>query len=282
MTQRALLIALAFLGAVPGQVPTFKSGVEAVRVDVLVTRDGRPVTNLAPVDFEVLDNGVPQRIDYAAFEQLPLNVVFAIDASSSVEGERAQRLREACRAVLAELKAQDKAGLVVFSDAVVIRSGLSRDLAAVGAAMELSLPIGETSLVDAAHASLLLAESEPGRALVIVFSDGIEVSSYLPAEAVVETAKRASAVVYGVTLRGVARPGFVRELADTSGGDSFEITSPGDIEPAFRRILDEFRHRYLVSYTPAGVGRAGWHRLQVSVKRRGVTVKARPGYFTAP
>jgi hypothetical protein len=43
-------------------------------------------------------------------------------------------------------------------------------------------------------------------------------------------------------------------------------------------ILDEFRHRYLVSYTPRGVARDGWHRLTVRVKRSG-TVKARPGYL---
>ena len=104
MTARMLLVALACLGAAPGQVPTFTSGVEAVRVDVLVTRDGRPARDLTPADFEVLDNGVPQRIGYAAFEEIPLNLVFALDASSSVEGERAARLRRACHGVLAELK----------------------------------------------------------------------------------------------------------------------------------------------------------------------------------
>jgi len=279
MTPRALLVAVSCLCAAPGQAPTFKSGVEAVRVDVLVTRDGRPVPHLAPADFDVIDNGVPQRIDYAALEQMPLNLVFAIDASGSVAGDRAERLRQACHAVLAELNEKDQAGLVLFSEAVVVRSGLSRDLAAVAAAVDSRPPAGETSLVDAAHASILLAESEPGRALVIVFSDGIEVSSYLPAGAVVETAKRSNAVVYGVALRGVSRPPFLRELTETSGGDFFEIASPRDIEPTFRRILDEFRNRYLLSFTPTGVDRDGWHRLQVRVKQRGVSVKARPGYF---
>ena len=86
-------------------------------------------------------------------------------------------------------------------------------------------------------------------------------------------------MVYGVALRGVSRPPFLRELTETSGGDFFEIASPRDIEPTFRRILDEFRNRYLLSFTPTGVDRGGWHRLQVRVKRRGVSVKARPGYF---
>jgi VWFA-related protein len=279
VSARTLLAALACLGIAQTPVPIFKTGVEAVRVDVLVTRDGRPLPNLTPADFEVLDNGVPQRLDYASFEEIPLNLVFALDASSSVEGDRALRLRRACHGVLAELKKDDQAGLVVFSDPLVVRSGLTRDLAAVRIAVDRPLRSGDTSLVDAVHASILVAESEPGRALVIVFSDGIEVSSYLPADTVLDTARRSDAVVYGVSLRRVPGPPFLRDLAEASGGDFFEIASPADIEPTFRRVLEEFRHRYLLSYTPAGVDRAGWHRLQVRVKQRGVSVRARPGYF---
>lgn len=280
MIARLLLLALlAGWATAPGHAQTFKAGVEAVRVDVLVSRDGKPLLGLAPADFEIIDNGVRQQIDHAAFEEIPLNVVFAIDASSSVEGERAQRLRAACQAVLRELEPEDQAGLVVFSDRVVVRAALTHDVASVSAAAGRPLPEGETSLVDAAHTAMLIAESEPGRALVIVFSDGIEVSSYLPYGTVIDAAKRSDAVVYGVGLRGVARPAFVRDLAETSGGDFFEIASATDIEPTFRRVLEEFRHRYLLSYTPTGVDRAGWHKLQVRVKQRGASVKARPGYL---
>ena len=44
------------------------------------------------------------------------------------------------------------------------------------------------------------------------------------------------------------------------------------------RILDEFRNRYLISYSPAGVSKSGWHRLQVRLKGRRGIVKARAGY----
>jgi len=49
------------------------------------------------------------------------------------------------------------------------------------------------------------------------------------------------------------------------------------LDSIFVDILREFRQRYLISYTPRGVTREGWHKLDVRVKRRG-TVKARPGY----
>ena len=125
----------------------------------------------------------------------------------------------------------------------------------------------------------MLAESEPGRALVIVFSDGIEVSSYLSPDAVLDTAKRSDGVVYSVTLRGRAKPRLLDELAEASGGDLMQIESPDEIEPTFESVLDEFRHRYLLSYTPTGVARSGWHQLKVRVNQRGATIKARPGYF---
>ena len=44
-------------------------------------------------------------------------------------------------------------------------------------------------------------------------------------------------------------------------------------------MLQEFRQRYLVSYTPRGVAKDGWHRLEVRVRNRRATIKARPGYL---
>jgi VWFA-related protein len=272
------VLVLPWVSLMPWQIPTFKSSIEAVRVDVLVTRGGRPVEGLTTGDFDVLDNGVRQHIDRAAFEEIPLNVVFALDASSSVEGERAQHLRAASRGVLDRLKPEDHAALVTFGGAVVVRSSLTRDLSAIRLALDQTQPLGDTSLVDASYTGLLLGESQPGRALVIVFSDGVEVSSYLDPEAVLDAGKRSDSVVYGVALKSVGKAPFLRRLADASGGDLFEIESTRDIDAAFVKVLDQFRRRYLLSYTPRGVDGGGWHRLEVRVNQRGVAVKARPGY----
>jgi hypothetical protein len=58
-----------------------------------------------------------------------------------------------------------------------------------------------------------------------------------------------------------------------------EVDSTDDSGAAFLRILDEFRHRYLISYTPKGVPLDGWHAVTVRVNRDGVKVKARSGYW---
>jgi VWFA-related protein len=271
--------ALATLGAAAhAQRPMFRGEVEEIRVDVLVTRDGRPVDGLTPADFQVLDNGVVQQINHSAFEELPLNVVLALDGSYSVTGDRAAHLRSASRSLLDHLKPIDQAALVTFGDAILVRSPLTQDIARVRQALDQPLPRGDTALLDAAQAAILVGESQPGRALVLVFSDGIEVSSYLDAEAVSQTIRRSSSVIYGVTPQKTLRPRVLDEVATSSGGSVLEIRSSSDIDAAFARVIDEFRHRYLLSYTPQGVTRGGWHRLEVRVKQRGVEVKARPGY----
>jgi len=274
-TWTAILL-LAAVHVSPQQ--TFRSSVETVRVDVLATHDGRPVTGLTAGDFEVRDNGVLQTVDQALFEEISLKVVLMLDGSGSVKGERSRQLAEASRNLIAQLKPDDQAALITFGDNVLVRSGLTRNKDDVAKALDLTLPLGETALVDAACAALLTGESQPGRALIVIFSDGVEASSYLAAESVIELAKRSDGVVYGVSPKGVRRPPFLRNLVDASGGDLLEIQSNSEIDQAFRKVLEEFRHRYLLSFTPVGVDRAGWHRLQVHVKRPGASVRARPGY----
>ena len=66
---------------------TFTSRVDAVRVDVLVTADGQPVKGLRAADFDIRDNGVRQHVDLVSFEEIPLNVVLALDMSGSVTQE---------------------------------------------------------------------------------------------------------------------------------------------------------------------------------------------------
>jgi len=257
---------------------TFTSRIEAVRVDVLVTENGKPVQGLSPSDFEVLDNGVRQRVDLASFEQIPLNVVLALDNSASLQGLRLGHLQTAGKRVLEGLKPGDRAALVAFSHIVSPSQSLTDDLDRIRLALDRVRGEGLTSLIDATHAGMLLGESDAGRSLLIVFSDGVDTSSWLTADAVVETARRGDVVVYGVEV-GDQRVTFLRDLSEVTGGRLFSIESTKDLASAFAGILEEFRMRYLVSYSPQGVAPGGWHRLEVRVKHRGAAVKARPGYF---
>jgi len=275
----ALLAVLAAPAGVRGQNPTFSSRVDAVRVDVLVTEDGKPVRGLRPGDFEVFDNGVRQTVDLVSFEQMPLNVVFTFDMSDSVKGDRLGNLREAGRAVLGALKKDDQAALVIFNNQVLVGPALTSDVSLVRKALDGAMPTGNTSLVDASFAGMMLAESDVGRGLVIVFSDGRDTASWLRPKAVLDIARRCDAVVYGISAGMALKAEFLQELTDQTGGRLFTIESTKGLSAIFLEVLDEFRQRYLLSYSPAGVSRDGWHTLTVRVKGRSAAVRARPGYL---
>src|SRR5262245_19333243 len=62
------------------RVPSFRSSVDLVRVNAIVRdRRGRFVQNLAAKDFEVLDNGEPQRITDLQYEKPGISVALLID-----------------------------------------------------------------------------------------------------------------------------------------------------------------------------------------------------------
>ncbi|MCX6550254.1 MAG: VWA domain-containing protein [Acidobacteria bacterium] len=274
----ALLIPAASLAAM-AQNANFSTRVEAVRVDVLVAENGRPVRDLGLADFEVLDNGVKQQVDLVSFEQLPLNVVLTLDMSDSVVGERLLHLRSAGLGLLDGLKKGDQAALITFNHMVVLGADLTADWSRVRKALEEAEPTGNTSVVDASFTGMMLGESDVGRALVIVFSDGLDTSSWLTPGAVLDISKRCDAVVYAVSAGQGPKPEFLSDLSEQTGGRLFEIESTKSLSVVFRQVLDEFRQRYLVSYSPSGVPAEGWHRLSVRVKGRNVQVKARPGYL---
>ena len=68
------------------------------------------------------------------------------------------------------------------------------------------------------------------------------------------------------------------QLADETGG--FLVRDTNDATPGFRRIQEDMRFHYLVSYTPTNASFDGRYRtIAVKVARSGVTVQTRKGYY---
>jgi VWFA-related protein len=270
---RVLVAVLLVLGL------QFSKRVEVVRLDVLVTRERAPVRGLGAADFEVRDNGVVQTIDYLGFDEVPLNVVLALDTSRSVEGQPLAELRAAGHAVLDALKPADRSGLVLFGAAVAPSRELTAELSTLHGMLDRSPAAGQTSLIDGAFAGLMLGTADTGRSMLLAFSDGADTASWLTSDAVIDAAKRSDVVVSSVVTGSARSTTFLRSLASATGGYVLEIKSTSDLQTQFLRLLDEYRLRYLMSYTPRGVAASGWHRLEVKVKRPSTTVKVRPGYL---
>ena len=115
------------------------------------------------------------------------------------------------------------------------------------------------------------------------FRDEQSVSSdigELPPALVEDTARRTDTVVYAVSAGIPKRVRFLDELTRLTGGSLIAVDARADLGPTFLRILEEFRQRYLLSYSPRGVARGGWHDITVRLPGRDASIQARPGYLS--
>jgi Ca-activated chloride channel homolog len=257
---------------------TFKSRVESVRLDALVLDRGQPVHGLTAEDFEIRDNGALQRVTLLGAGALPLDVVLVLDMSGSLSAHRLEALRAAGGALLDALGPADRAALVTFSREIHRAQPLTHDVGAVRRALEREAPSGPTVLVDAMFAAIGTTEPGDRRSLLIVFSDGLDTASWLQPDAVIRAAERSDVVIYAVSTASARHaPGLLRQVTDSTGGQLLEVDS-ASLSTAFTRVLNEFRQRYVLSYTLPSTPSDGWHRLDVRVKNRDLTVRARSGY----
>ena len=289
-----VLAALVVTATVIVDAQRFTSRAVGVRVDVLVTNGGQLVRGLSARDFDVRDEGVPQTVSQVELEQIPLNLILVFDTSGSVAGARMRALLEAGNALLEGLRDHDRVALLSFSTRVRLLTPLTSNRQQIRAAFDTLDAHDATSLRDAAFAGLALREADPGRTLLLIFSDGDDTSSWLTTSKVIETAKRTDAVVYAVaapnqrafwtpqggTIDTVKDAGkFLDSLTEETGGRVLFASSNSDLRATFTKTLAEFHDRYVLSYTPTGVSATGWHRLEVKVKGKSGKVTARRGYF---
>ncbi len=246
---------------------------------MLVTQNGHPIRGLRAADFELRDEGVLQKIALADVDKIPLSVVLVLDSSASLAGQPMDYLRSAATGLLHALSSPDRAALVSFNEAVAIRAEPSTDSSPSLSELQALEAKGTTSLIDGVAAGLALSDPRAGRVLTVVFSDGVDTSSWLDSATVLRAAERADAVVYGVATEGVRRDLISAEI---DGGDRWPCARDSRARrasDAFAAVLDEFRTRYILAYTPTNVPAAGWHKIEVRVKGRRVSVDARRGYF---
>ena len=262
----------------PPPAPVFRSGVEVVELDVAVMRGGVPVPGLTSRDFVLTDNGVAQDVDSVTLDRLPLSVTLLLDTSTSVAGERLGHLRQAGEGLVEALRPDDKVSLVTFSHSADVRVAMTDDKAAVRGALTAIQPGGSTALRDALQLALTLRTHDRSRPLLLIFTDGIDTTSWLTEDAVLDTARRAGIVVHAVRVESNT---FLERLVDASGGRTWSATSDRQLRELFTRALEEMRARYLLTYTPRGVRGAGWHELKVRLKNGRADITARPGYFVA-
>lgn len=289
-----LIFAAAVLAVVPAfaqvQPPaTFRSGVKTVSLFTTVTESGRLVPGLAREDFEVLDNGKPQPLTVFGNDVLPISVVVMLDTSGSMTGNLAI-LKDGAEQFLLRLLPGDRARVGDFNDKIQMLSPMSGDRDELIASLS-NIDFGyPTRLYDAIGAGLDELREVEGRKVIVVFTDGDDTYSRTRFGTVLDRAQVEEVMVYAIGLQGqdysngrlvrTMPDRSLKKLAEATGGGYFELSRTDKLTSTFTRVALELHSQYLLGFSAES--RDGkTHKLEVRIKRPGMTARARKTYVAS-
>ena len=133
---------------------------------------------------------------------------------------------------------------------------------------------------------MLACDTGPGSKLLVLLTDGRNYGSWLSARSAIDAARRHEVVIYPVGVDvdevfGGDGLRLLRLIANATGGRAITADRTTDLTATFRQILEEYRQRYIIAFSPEGVPTGdGWHTLDVRLQRGAkATVHARAGYW---
>jgi len=272
--------------------PVFKTSVAVVPITAVVRdRRDRIVRDLDREDFQVRDDGQLRPIvDFRSTERGPISVGLLVDTSGSMRGPNLERGRLVVDQLLDLLNEPgDEVALFTFDKSTRQETPFTSRADVIRHAISGTDAWGLTSLYDAIADTAKELANRPSRGrAVIVITDGSDTSSTLSSE---EVSGRASAIDVPVYVVAVVPPGYgpdgtlaemdeeLWNLAYWTGGDMRYAGAPQQSAVALGYVVSELRQQYFLAIESATS--SGWRRLDVSTRRRNLTVRARSGYFAA-
>jgi VWFA-related protein len=312
------LCALAFLPAARAQQqppvagPTLKVTTEVVNVYAVVrNKHGQLIPNLTKDDFEIFEDGQPQKITYFSKEtDTPLTLSIMVDTSPSQERVLSVEQREADEFIRQVIGPKDLAAVLHFDLAVELLQDFTNQHSLLTRAIDETVINGGgsgggplpgpfptsrtpccTKLYDAIYlASRKLLANQVGRKVIILLTDGEDAGSQETLAAALEAAQKADVMIYSVAIIDRAFYGFggmgfnglsvLEKLSSETGGRVIRVSKVRDTHAAFQEIANELRTQYLLGYTPSDTRPdGGFRKITVRVRERGDKVQARRGYY---
>ncbi len=254
-------------------------------------RQGGFVSNLGEGDFEVYEDGVPQRIRLFRNEDIPVTVGLVVDHSTTMRPKLAE-VTAAARTFVRSSNRDDEMFVVNFNE--IASLGLPGEVRFTDRAAELQDAIlmapagGQTALYDAIIKALevLRAGSRDRKALIVVSDGGDNASAHSLAQ-VMRLAGQSSAVIYTIGVFDEEdpdrNPGVLKRLAQATGGQAFLPGQLSEVVAICERIARDIRHQYTIGYVPINLARDGAHRaIRVVARASGrgsLSVRTRTGYI---
>ena len=260
---------------------------------------GNQVNDLTQKDFEIYeDNAVQDIAGFYREGQIPLRLIFLFDTSSSIRHRFDFEQRAAAQFFRNVMRPGDQAALMSVSTESKLELQLTPDIEQLMNGLAQLKPQGATALYDGMIAAAKYLRPSEGRHVMVVLSDGTDtVSTSTLAQALTE-AQRSDMAIYAVHSTGVAPSANVQDLAgefvmkamcEDTGGRAFfppiyedQKKETRDLDEIYKRLAAEVRAQFVLTYYSTGEIKPGTFRpIRVEVKRPGVQVRARRGYYTS-
>lgn len=262
----------------------------------VVDEHGAPVPGLTADDFELAEDGRPQKISFFDKESTtPLEIVLAIDGSGSVMPDDRLERDAAKSFVKSLLRPQDRLDLLSFSDDVAELVSFTNDQKRIENGLGRIQRGDATALYDAVYlASQRLAE-EPSangaRRVVVLITDGENTTRHGSYDAALEQAERAGAMVYSLIIvpieadagRNTGGEHALIQMASDTGGKYYYVVDKQDLAPAFMHVSDDLRTQYTVGYYAPrrGLDTSDLRHIQLQMKDPALRAKYKLRYRTA-
>jgi Ca-activated chloride channel homolog len=259
-----------------------KVNVEVVQITAVVTDRGRFVSGLQQSQFKLIEDGVPQRIAHFSAEGSPLEIVVAIDVSESMTQAMPQ-LKNSAKKFLAALGPKDQVTVAAFNDNMFTLTRRETSVIQRTRAIDRLSAWGGTALYDVIIRGVQQLSRQPGRRVLVVFSDGDDRTSHSTIHAVEQAVRANDATLFMVALgRGVKEAQLksgIERLVDLSGGRALFVERSEQLDEPFAEILEELSNQYILGYESTNASRNGsWREVKVEVPGTGYAVRARQGY----
>jgi len=248
-----------------GPVKTFE-----VRLPVTVTFKKDLITGLTKNDFAVLEDGVPQDVTFFTSEDNnpPVYVGVLMDTSPSTAGKIGFSKEAAKNFIYTVTRLRkDKAAFMTFDNEIVLRQDFTDKLDLLDRAVDQVKKTGsQTALYDAVwQFSDEKLRTVPGRRVIVIITDGDDTFSRAELKDAIDIAQRTETTVFGISTKAGflgTVPGvdagqvkdkgdkFLTQLCEQTGGEAFFTGDMFQLEKAFKKISEELRTQYILTYQP--------------------------------
>lgn len=229
----------------------------------VVDSKGTKISNLTPERFQVFEDEVAQTVTAVESKSGPVRFELCIDNSGSMR-EVLVNTAKAAKLLVSKMEPGDECNIIRFisSDKIQSVQEFTSDTSLLNKAIDtLYIEGGQSAVIDALyvagqHLEEAAKKSAPSKQAIVIFTDGEERNSYYKKAALLKLLQETKAPLFllvpQVTYQNERikdkSKNFVNELAVTTGGTAYEISTVTDFVKAIALSSLEMRAPYVITY----------------------------------